>query len=67
MKTEYHYAPTDWAFTPTTEDYTALNKLRTYHGLSIVSGVTRAKEWFDACGEIDACAAINEFNDAEGA
>jgi hypothetical protein len=52
--------PEDWTFIPTQRDLDGLNKLRDHHGLPRVENVTRAKQWFDACAEIDAWAEAAE-------
>lgn len=46
----------DWAFTPSVEELRDLNALREHWGLSRIDTITRAREWSNACAEIDACA-----------
>jgi len=48
--------PHDWPFVPTKEQLEGLNELRDRHNLPRLKAVTRAREWFNACFEIDDCA-----------
>jgi len=48
--------PHDWPFVPTEEQLEGLNKLRDRHDLPRLASVTRAREWLNACFEIDDCA-----------